>query len=62
MYITLKDCSLIVTMGVDKGYDLNSRAPIASANFISDGKVQVQDGACQTNESSVIQDQWVGTK
>ncbi len=40
---------------------LNSGAPIASANFISDGKVQpTPNGPCPTNGGSVIQDQWVG--
>ncbi len=42
-------------------FPLNSGAPDASANFISDGKVQnSHDGACQTDGSSMIQDQRVG--
>ncbi len=41
---------------------LNSRAPIAPGNFISDGKVQVSPyGPCPTNGGSVINDQRVGT-
>ena len=43
-------------------FPLNSGAPIASGNFISDGKVQhTHNGPCPTNGGSVIQDQWVGT-
>ena len=50
-------------------FPLNNGAPIASANFISDGKVQVSpylaihthNGACTTNGGSVIQDRRVGT-
>ncbi len=43
-------------------FPLNSRAPIALGNFISDGKVQVSPHlAIPTNGGSVIQDQRVGT-
>ncbi len=39
-------------------FPLNNGALVASANFISDGKVQqTHDGACQTNGGPVIQDQ-----
>ncbi len=48
-------------------FPLNSGAPIASGNFISDGKAQVSPylaiplRPCPTNGGSVIQDQRVGT-
>ncbi len=56
-------------------FPLNSGAPIASASFISDGKVQVSpygyiwgcfiihtnEGVCPTNGGFVIQEQRVGT-
>ncbi len=44
-------------------FPLNNGAPVASANLISGGKVQVHphDGACPTNGGSVIKDQRVVT-
>ena len=65
----MEDAQVIYTKGSDwirlvfaHPFKLNSGAPIASANFISDGKVQhTHDRACPTNGGSVIQDQRMGT-